>query len=112
QSGLAALLPSLRLVYVGLSAGSLVMAPSLADRFALWTRPGEGKEMLGLVDFEMFPHMDYPLLPTHSMAHAEQWAAGLQVPGYAMDDDTAIKVTDGAVEVISEGQWKLFTPER
>jgi len=44
------------------------------------------------------------------MDYAEIWAAKLQVPGYAIDDETAIKVTDGKVEVISEGHWKLFTP--
>jgi dipeptidase E len=44
------------------------------------------------------------------MAAAEQWAAGLSGPAYAIDDETAIKVVDGTVEVISEGQWKLFTP--
>ena len=44
------------------------------------------------------------------MANAEKWAAGLPVPGYAIDDETAIKVIDGAVEVVSEGHWKLFTP--
>ena len=32
-------------------------------------------------------------------------------PAYAIDDETAIKVVDGAVEVVSEGHWKLFTPE-
>ena len=37
-------------------------------------------------------------------------AAELPVPCYAIDDQTAINVVDGAVEVISEGQWKLFTP--
>jgi dipeptidase E len=30
------------------------------------------------------------------------------VPGYAVDDATAIKVVDGAVELVSEGHWKLF----
>ena len=110
QSGLADLLPSLRAVYVGLSAGSLVMSPSISEIFTHWTQPTEGTEMLGLVDFVMFPHLDYPMLPTHSMAHAEQWAAGLQGPGYIMDDETAIKVVDGNVEVVSEGNWKLFTP--
>jgi hypothetical protein len=46
----------------------------------------------------------------NSMANAEKWAASVPVPGYAIDDQTAIKVTDGAVEVVSEGHWKLFTP--
>ena len=41
---------------------------------------------------------------------AERWAAGIPNPAYAIDDQTAIKVTDGTVEVVSEGHWKLFTP--
>jgi hypothetical protein len=44
------------------------------------------------------------------MANAEKGAAGVPVPGYAIDDQTAIKVIDGTVEVVSEGHWKLFIP--
>ncbi len=110
QSGLADLLPSLRAVYVGLSAGSMVMAPNIGTDFVNWTPPTGGDETLGLVDFAMFPHLDHPMLPENTMADAEKWAAGMRVPGYAMDDQTAIKVIDGAVEVVSEGHWKLFTP--
>lgn len=107
ESGLAELLPSLDLVYVGLSAGSLVMSPSVGDVFASWTRP-VGGEGLGVVDFEIFPHLDNPDLPENTTADAERWAAGLTGPGYAIDDETAIKVVDGVAEVISEGQWRLF----
>jgi dipeptidase E len=110
QSGLADLLPSLRALYVGLSAGSVVMAPSIWGGFVHWKPPTGGNTTLGLVDFEMFPHLEHAMLPEHSMAHVEKWAAGLRVPGYAIDDETAIKVVDGQVEVISEGRWKLFTP--
>ena len=110
QSGLADLLPSLRAVYVGLSAGSLVMCPGIGKEFIHWTQPTGGDEMLGLVDFEIFPHLDHEMLPENTMAHAERWATDLRVPGYAMDDETAIKVVDGAVEVVSEGHWKLFKP--
>ena len=49
-------------------------------------------------------------MPGNSMAEAERWAAGIPNPAYAIDDQTAIEVTDGTVEVISEGHWKLFTP--
>ena len=45
------------------------------------------------------------------MAEAERWAAGIAGPAYAIDDETAIKVVDGTVEVVSEGHWRLFTPE-
>jgi dipeptidase E len=111
QSGLADLLPSLReTVYVGVSAGSLVMAPNVGEEFVDWNPPTGTDEALGLVDFSMFPHLDHERLPENSMAHAERWAAGMPVPGYAIDDQTAIKVTDGTLEVVSEGNWKLFTP--
>ena len=110
QSGLADLLPSLRTVYVGLSAGSLVMAPNIGEDFVRWKPPTGGDETLGMVGFSMFPHLDHEDLPDNSMADAEKWAAGMAVPGYAIDDQTAIKVTDGTVEVVSEGHWKLFTP--
>ena len=111
QSGLADLLPSLReAVYVGLSAGSMVMAPNIGEEFVGWKPPTGGDETLGLVEFAMFPHLDHEDLPENTMADAEKWAAKMPVPGYAIDDQTAIKVTDGIVEVVSEGHWKLFTP--
>jgi len=108
QSGLADLLPSLDAVWAGLSAGSMVMAPNIGEDFGGWKPPTGGDQGLGLVDFAMFPHLDHEDLPDNTMANAEKWAAGLPVPGYALDDQTAIKVTDGAVEVVSEGHWKLF----
>jgi len=110
QSGLADLLPSLReAVYVGVSAGSMVMAPHVGEEFVGWKPPTGGDRALGMVDFSLFPHLDHENLPDNSMANAEKWAAGVPVPGYAIDDQTAIKVTDGTVEVVSEGHWKLFT---
>jgi dipeptidase E len=110
QSGLADLLPSLSAVYVGLSAGSMVMTPSIGDAFVGWTPPTGGDETLGLVDFSIFPHLDHPDLPENTMTDAERWAAGMPRPAYAIDDETAIRVTDGDVEVVSEGHWKRFTP--
>src|SRR4029077_8290627 len=111
QSGLADLLPSLReTVYVGLSAGSMVMAPHIGADFVRWTPPTGGDETLGLVGFSIFPHLDHADLPENTMADAEKWAAGMRVPCYAIDDETAIKVTAGTVEVVSEGHWKLFSP--
>jgi dipeptidase E len=109
QSGLADLLPSLRAVWVGLSGGSMVMAPNIGEDFVGWKPPSGGDEALGLVDFAMFPHLDHEDLPDNSMVNAEKWSASLPVPGYAIDDQTAIKVTDGTVEVVSEGHWKLFS---
>ncbi len=110
QSGLADLLPSLHeTVYVGLSAGSMVMTPRIGEDFVNWKLPTGGDRTLGLVDFSIFPHLDNPALPENTMANAERWAAGLGLPAYAIDDQTAIQVVDGAVQVISEGHWKQFT---
>lgn len=110
QSGLADLFSSLRdVVYVGVSAGSLVLGSYVGHTDGEPTTDDD--RMLDLVDFSMFPHVDHEQMPEHSMANAEKWAAGLPVATYAMDDQTAIKVIDGTVDVVSEGHWKRFTAE-
>jgi dipeptidase E len=109
QCGLADLLPSLsETVWVGLSAGSMVMTPRIGEDFVQWRPPTGDDRTLGIVDFSICPHVARDGMPGNSMAFAERWAAGLGVPAYAMDDQTAVKVDDGAVEVVSEGHWKLL----
>jgi dipeptidase E len=112
QSGLADLLPSLlqKMVYVGLSAGSMVMT-RFGTTYGNHTLPAESDKSLNFVDFALHPHLDHEWFPKNSLASIEKLAATIPVPSYAIDDQTAIKVTDGAVEVISEGHWKLFTPK-
>jgi dipeptidase E len=109
ESGLADLLASLHdTVWVGLSAGSMVMTPRVGEDFVQWRPPGGGDATLGIVDFSIFPHLDHVNLPENAMADAERWAAGMAGPAYAIDDETAITVIDGAVDVVSEGHWRLF----
>ena len=62
QSGLADLLPSLsNTVWVGLSAGSMVMTPRIGKDFVAWKPPVIGDDStLGVVDFSIFPHLDTP----------------------------------------------------
>ena len=63
------------------------MAPNVGQEFVYGSPPTTGGDRaLGLVDFAMFPHLDHEAMPDHSMANAEQWAAGMPVPGYAIDD--------------------------
>ncbi len=134
ESGLTDLMPSLRreMVYVGVSAGSMAASSTFGETFSnppngrvstfksediVFDTPG-GKisrtfvttQGAGLVDFALIPHLDHKDHPDASLANAEKWAARLPVPVYAMDDETAIKVTGGTVDVVSEGHWKLFTP--
>ncbi|MFF5145133.1 Type 1 glutamine amidotransferase-like domain-containing protein [Streptomyces sp. NPDC013157] len=109
ESGLAGLFPSLRdTVYVGLSAGSIALTPRVGEFFVGWEPPAGDDGALGVVDFSVFPHVGSPDCPENTMAAAERWAAGMAGPAYAIDAQTAIKVTDGGVEVVSEGNWKLF----
>lgn len=110
QSGLADLLKTLPgMVWVGLSAGSMVMTPRVGDAFVETRPPITGDDRaLGVVDFALFPHLDYPGWPDNSLAAAERWAASIGCPGYAIDDQTAVKVVDGRAEVVSEGHWKAF----
>ena len=111
QSGLADLLPSLsETVWVGLSAGSMVMTPIIGEDFIQWRPPTGDDSTLGIVDFSICPHLAQDGMPGNSMAEAESWAAEIPGPAYAIDDETAIKVTDGTIEVVSEGHWKRFTP--
>ncbi len=111
QSGLAELLPSLpETVWVGLSAGSMVMTPRIGEEFVGWKSPTGSDNALGIVDFSIFPHLDHEDLLENTMADAERWATRMPLPCYTIDDQTAIKVTAGVVEVVSEGHWKRFTP--
>jgi dipeptidase E len=110
QSGLADLIPSLPdMVWVGVSAGSMVMTPRIGEDFVNWKPPTGGENTLGLVDFSIYPHLDNEFLPENTMANAEKWASGIECDAYAIDDQTAIKVVDGSVEVVSEGHWHFFS---
>ena len=135
QSGLAELLRSghLASVYVGVSAGSMAATgrfgetyvdpprgtgePLSSENVVFETADGQINRILvtaegiGLVDFALIPHLDHDRHEDASLANAEIWAGGLPVPTYAIDDQTAIKVVDGNIEVVSEGHWKLFTSE-
>ena len=107
ESGLADLLPSLPdTVWVGVSAGSMVMTPrigSVLRRVALRAgRPHPRESSTSRSSRTWTPSRR---TPWHD---AERWAADIGGPAYAIDEQTAIKVVDGSVEVISEGQWKQF----
>jgi dipeptidase E len=109
ESGLVDLLPSLQdTVWVGLSAGSMVMTPRIGADFVEWPSAPDDRT-LGVVDFSIFAHLGPDGMPGNSLAFAERWAAEIAGPAYAIDNETAIKVADGTVEVVSEGHWKLLS---
>ena len=83
----------------------MVLTPRIGSDFVKWPSAPDDCT-LGVVDFSIFPHLD--AFPTNTLAAAERWAAEVGVPGYAIDEQTAIKLIDGTVEIVSEGNWKLF----
>ena len=134
RSGLADHLRTLQreIVYVGVSAGSMAVAGTLAlgETFpqprkasgapltseSITFNTPEGPHHMtfmtakgaGFVDFAFIPHAEHPDHPDASFANAERWAEKIPVPVYAIDDQTAIRVVGDEVDVISEGRWKRF----
>ena len=106
ESGVVDLISSLtETVWVGLSAGSMVMTPVVGEDFIQWRPPSGDTSTLGLVDFSICPHLAADGKPGNSMAEAEEWAATIPNAAYALDDQTAISVVDGKVDFVSEGHW-------
>jgi dipeptidase E len=134
ESGLTDLLASLQSapVYVGVSAGSIAASATFGETYydppsnnqatfecsdivfespqGQITRTLVAARGAGFVDFAIIPHLDHPDHEDASLTNAETWAAKLPVPVYAIDDQTAVQVNDGVIDVISEGHWKLFQP--
>ena len=109
ESGLVDLLPSLSdTVWVGVSAGSMVLTPRIGEDFVNCVPPDGGDSTLGIVDFSIFPHLNHEEMPENRMADAEKWASGIGGPAYAIDDASAITVVNSKVDVVSEGQWRHF----
>jgi dipeptidase E len=134
KSGLTDLLATLRpeAVYVGVSAGAIAAASTFVETY---TEPPRGVDQplksedvvfstpegdvartlvtgqgAGLVDFAVIPHLEHPHHLDASFENAAKWAAHIPAPTYAIDDETAVSVSDGVIQVVSEGQWKLFQP--
>ena len=136
RAGLTGLLPTLRseAVYVGVSAGSIAATSTFVETYVEPPREKDGPlksedivfatpqgdvdrilvtgQGAGLVAFAVIPHLEHADHPDASLANAERWAARIPAPTYAIDDETAISVVDGAAQVVSEGHWKLFQPSR
>ena len=110
ETGLADILPSMpETVWVGVSAGSMVMTPRIGNDFIGWPLAPDDRT-LGVVDFSLFPHLNHEMMPRNNLAAAERWVTEIGLPAYAIDDQTAIKAVSGNIEVVSEGQWKQLAP--
>ncbi|PIV41822.1 MAG: hypothetical protein COS26_03060 [Candidatus Nealsonbacteria bacterium CG02_land_8_20_14_3_00_40_11] len=112
KSGLASLLPELlkNKVYVGLSAGSMITSKDLILRIsqiAYEEDLDKTEDMPGLnfVDFYFLPHLNSPYFEKLREDFIREAVQGIPEKIYVLDDNSALKVIDGEVEVISEGKW-------
>lgn len=95
-------------VYVGTSAGSIIMTPTIAIASV---EPADTNDVgledltgLSYVMFEVSPHT--PEFLTHEANEA--YSQKSNNPIYTLDDNSAIQVIDGKVTVVSEGKWRLY----
>ena len=100
-------------VYVGISAGSMVTAKNVSFSSAsilYYEKTGNLKKHkgLGFIDFELWPHLNSSWFPKVTLNFLEKLAKDTSNTFYAIDDNTAIKVVNQKISIISEGEWKKF----
>lgn len=115
KSGLYELLAELLAtkIYVGISAGSMVTSSEilLSQSKRLYYEDLKGNqddEGLGYVDFQFRPHLNSPNFPNVNEGVLQELAKEIDKPIYALDDNMALKVVDGKVDVVGEGKYLLF----
>lgn len=105
QSKLMSHILEKNILYVGLSAGSMILTPDIGREFIGWNHEKLTSNTFGIVDFSIFPHLFCPELPDNHLENAKKWSEKLIHPCYAIDDETAFLVTDTRFEIISEGKY-------
>lgn len=112
RSGLVEILPELlrTRVYVGLSAGSMVTCKNLALELSQIVYGedldrSEDMDALGFVDFYFLPHLNSEWFENLREPNIRAASNNFKERIYALDDDSALKIDAGKVEVISEGKF-------
>lgn len=114
KSGLAKLLPDMlkSKVYMGLSAGSMIVGPDLDLRLSKIIYGGDAAEDsmsgLGLVDFYFLPHLNSPYFRPRTEEILKDVVKDVPRKMYVLDDQSALKVVDGHVEHVGDGEYLEF----
>jgi dipeptidase E len=113
ESGLNKLIPELleTRVYAGISAGSCITGRTIynsvqnlfGEKYNLQIKKG-----LGLVNFQFIPHLNSPYFDKIREEYLSKAANDLKEPVYAADDNTAVKVVDDQISVVSEGKYVIY----
>ena len=103
-------------VYVGVSGGSMIFSRNLTEHSAEIIGDAADLHVLGATtvtapfgrfDWYLKPHLYSPDFPERDDAWADDIAGRADFPIYFIDDDTAVRVVDGVVDVVSEGRWRF-----
>ena len=100
-------------IYVGISAGSMVTNPDLSLKASQelygddLTRT-ENMKGLGLVDFYFFPHLNSEYFINLRKEKIESLSKKIKGKIYVADDESAVMVVDGKVEIVGEGECLMF----
>lgn len=116
ESGLAGMLPELlkTKVYVGVSAGSIVTNPTLAlssDDKKIYYEEEFGyksEDALNFVDIYIRPHYNSSDFLNAKKEYIEKIAKETGKTIYALDNQSALKIVDSSIEVITEGEYLKF----
>jgi dipeptidase E len=100
-------------VYVGISAGSMVLAPhiNLSHSKKLYNESGVKlfkDKGLGFVNFQIRPHLNSPKFPNANFNTLKKLSQDIPDTIYAIDDNTAIQVIDDKVKIVTEGKYYKF----
>ncbi len=113
KSGLVEELPSLlkTRVYAGISAGSIVLNKKLSAsrEFLYGDETKDSPKGLGYVDFYVRPHLNSAHYPKLRDEFLKELAPKFDGDLYALDDNSAIILNEGKIEVVSEGKWIKYS---
>ena len=112
KSGLAEILPELlkTKVYASISAGSMIIGKGLDLTTSKSPYYEDLKGVydggsLGYLNFHIRPHLNSPSFPSARKEYLEAQVKELGATIYALDNESALKIVDDKIEVISEGEW-------
>lgn len=111
KSGLDKELPELlkTRVYIGCSAGSIVLSNTLfASSEFIDLDKKDCPNGLGYINFDFRPHLNSKSFSKAKKEFLDRISKKFDEDLYAIDNDSAILVDNGKIEIISEGKWKKY----
>ncbi len=97
-------------VYVGISAGSIVMSKTIqaSSEFLYGDEVRQAPKGLGIIDFNIRPHLYSRHFPKVNDKNLKKVMGKVEGDIYAIDDDSGVLVVGNKIKIVSEGKWKIY----